>query len=170
MKKFVLYAMTFLAPSFVLSALQGSLYFSPVALPVAWIICLTYYSFRKSLMFSLFMNIPMSLVVISFSILPIGRLLILINIISFFFYLTRERFHTSLWHIALASGSGLFFFLTMDWLLDGLWFQFSAPNLLSWFGMSLSTTIFAFPFIYILEKIDKKIEYERVDTLENLRI
>ena len=170
MKKSILFTLSFMGISFFLTGLQSSLYFSPLALPAFWFIILTFYSFKKSLFFSILMNVPHALVIISFSLLPLPRLLILMNLMSLFFYFTRERFHTSNWHISMASSCGILFFLSMDWLLDSALYEFSYPSLFSWVGMALSTLLFSIPLVFILDKIDQKIEYERIDTLENLRI
>lgn len=170
MKKAFLFTISFMGICFFLTGLQSSLYFSPVALPSFWFIILTFYSFKKSLFFSILMNIPLALVIISFSLLPLPRLLILMNLMSLFFYFTRERFHTSNWHVSVASCCGILFFLSLDWLLDSTLYGFSYPNLFSWIGTALSTLLFSMPLVFVLDKIDQRLEYERIDTLENLRI
>ena len=170
MKKPFLFTLIFMGLSFLLSALQSSLYFLPLPRPAFWFIILTAYSFRKSLKFSLLMNIPHTLGLVSFSFLPLGRLLILMNLMSLFFYFTRERFHTNHWHMSLGSGCGILFFLSINWFLDSFFYGLHYPQLFHWMGMALSTALFSMPLMFILEAIDQRLEYERIDTLENLRV
>lgn len=170
MKKTISYCLTFLGFSFFLSGLQGSLYFSPIPLPSFWFIIFTFYTFRKSLRFSLLMNIPHALVIASFSTLNLGLFLILINFFTISFHFIWERFHTNRWHMSLSAGGGYFLFLLTFWIFETGPFQFHWPPVLQWFGASLSTLIVAPFLISVLDGINKRIEYERIDTLENLRI
>lgn len=162
--------MLFLFSSFIFSGLQATLYFFPVSMPLFWLIITTYYTFRKSLIYSLILNVAHTLLIISFTTLAPSRLLFSMNILTLVFYIIRERFHTGLIHIALASGVSTFFFLSGQWFLQILQKNLYLPPFGSWLGISLMTLVAAYPLAYFLEKIDGKIQFERVDTLENLRI
>ncbi len=170
MKKTLVFASIALGLSFILSGLQSSFYFFPIPLPAFWFIIFAFYSFRKSLSFSLLTNLAHAFVIISFSSVSISRLLIFLNLLSFFFYLIRERFHTNHWHISLACAGGSFVFMFSDWLIDAVQLGFNPPPIISWVSLSISTLVFAPPFVFLLDKIDQKIAYERIDTLQNLRI
>ena len=100
----------------------------------------------------------------------LSLLLVILNIITFTFAIIKERFHTSHIHIAIASGAGCLFFMLSTWSVQSFIHNIYSPNLLGWIGTSIMTLIFAPPLIFILNTIDEKIHFERIDTLENLRI
>ncbi len=170
MKKSVWSAITYLSVSFLLSGLQGSLYFFPIPLPAVWFIVLTFYSFRKSLLFCLWINIPHLFVVAAFSTVAWAPMLIQMNLMTLAFYIIRERFHTKPIHIALGAAGGFFIFQSMHWLRELYWGQWDWPPALSWLGSSLATLVVAPLIIMALDMVTQRIEYERIDTLENLRI
>jgi hypothetical protein len=170
MKKLFLQYSLFLGSSFILTGLQGALYFSPLPLPAFWFIIFTYYSFQKSLSFSLCINVAHALVIGSFAYLNFGVLLLVLNGMSLSFYLLKERFHTQIWHISLGTGFGLFLLHSVLWLIQNGEFFWAWPPLLEWVGTALATFLFSFPIIFLLDKFDRQIEYERIDTLENLRV
>lgn len=170
MKKYFWLSLIFLGFSFFLSGLQGSLYFFPIPLPAFWFIILTYYSFRKKLAFSLLLNIPHALIIAAFATVSVAKFIFLMNIVTIAFYFIRERFHTSQWHITLAAGGGVFLFLVTTWLADLGLHNLSWPPFLPWIGLSLSTLLFSPPLVLFLDRLDQRIEYDRVDMLENLRV
>lgn len=170
MKKFLLLSVLFLGSSFLLSGLQSSLYFFPLSIPAFWFIIFSYYSFKKSLLFTLAMNIIHALVIASFATPNLGQFLILLNLLSLAFYMLREHFHTNHWHISLASSAGFVFLMLACWFFSLGSTGWVFPNVLSWLGTATTTLIAAPPIIFLLDHFDKQIEYERVDTLENLRI
>ena len=170
MKKSVGLCLIYLLISFVLSGLQGSLYFFPIAMPFFWVIILTYYSFKKSLLFSLLANLAHIFVITAFTTMPPAQLLLIVNLISLSFYFLRERFHTNQWHMTAASASATFAIFLANWLLGMTGSGFYYPQFLTWLGASFITLLVAPAFIFILQKIDQRIEFERIDTLANLRV
>ncbi len=170
MKKNLWSALAYLSVSFFLSGLQGSLYFFPIPMPAVWFIVLTFYSFRKSLLFSLWLNIFHLMVLASFSTMAWAPMILQMNLITFAFYFIRERFRTETLHIVLGASGGYFAFQSMNWFFGLSWTQLSWPPLLTWTGTSLSTLILAPFIIFALDSVTHKIDYERIDTLENLRI
>ena len=170
MKKTALSLIYLLLLSFVLTALQGNLYFLPLSVPYFWFIIYTYYSFKKPLLVSLTANLLHVFILSAFTSLSIGLLLVVLNLITFFFSTVSERFHTQSGHIAFASAAGSFLFLFIVWISQCFFYPFYYPNLLSWIGTSIATLIVAPPIVYILGMIDQKVHYERIDTLQNLRI
>lgn len=170
MKKNLISLFFFLSVSFLLSGLQGSLYFFPIPMPYFWFIIFTYYSFRKNLLFSLIANICHAYVICSFTAIPISTLLLIMNFMTLGIVAVRDRFHTSQLHIAIASGLGCFFFLLSKWCMQGFYNSFFFPQVLSWFFVSLTTLLFAPLLIRFLKTFDERIHYERIDTLVNLRI
>ena len=162
----------FLGTSFFLSGLQSHLQFLPVPIPHFWFIIVTYYSFKKSLFFSLITNFLHSFIICSFTSLFIGLLLILINLLTFFFTIVGEQFRVNNRHITLAVGIGCFSFHFFKWCVQcfnhGFFFY---PQLFQWVSTSLVTLLMA-PFILsVFDKIDKKIhsDLEQVELLKNLR-
>lgn len=170
MKKNLLSLLFFLSVSFLLSGLQGSLYFFPISIPYFWFIIFTYYSFRKNLLFSLVANLFHAFVICCFTSISVSMLLITMNLLTLGFVAIRERFHTSQLHIAIASGLGCFFFLLSKWSIQCLYSSFFYPQLLSWVSVSFVTFLVSPLLIRFLASFDEKIHYERVDTLVNLRI
>lgn len=170
MKKILLPSLLFILTSFVLSGLQATLYFFPIQVPLFWITVHAFYSFRKSLLFSLTLNIAHTLVIISFSTTPAGQILLTMNFFTIVFYFIRERFHTGLAHIALASAVSSFIFFSANWFLHAIQRNLYFPNLGSWISMALTSLILSYPLAFFLEKMDDKIQFETIDTLENLRI
>lgn len=170
MKKALWSGLAYLGVSFFLSGLQGSLYFFPIPLPAIWFIVLTFYSFRKSLWFSLWLNIPHLLVIASFSVASWAPMILQMNAMTLAFYFIRERFHTQKLHIALGASGGFVIFQALTWLRESLWSAWSWPPLLSWVGTGLCTLLVAPFIIFALDSVTQRIDYERIDTLENLRI
>ena len=170
MKKIFLSSFLFLSTSFLLSALQGNLYFLPFSMPLFWTIILAYYSFRKSLKFVLLLNIAHCLVLISFSTIPPSHLIMSMNLFSLAFYFVKERFHTNFWHISLGASMAAVTFKMAQWLGSGLVHQFIFPNLLEWLRIGIITFAIAPFLVNFFERLDEKIQFERIDTLENLRI
>jgi hypothetical protein len=170
MKKTLWSALAFLGLSFLLSGLQGSLYFSPIPLPASWFVILTYYSFRKSLIFALCLNFAHIFVLASFAQIPWAPMILAMNLLTIAFSLISERFHTQSLHIALGASGGFLLFQTIDWFIRMPLWRLEWPPLLTWAGTSLSTLVVAPVLIFTLDAMTRKIEYERIDTLENLRI
>ncbi len=170
MKKNILSLTLFLTLSFFLSGLQGSFYFLPLPLPHFWFIILTFYSFQKPLLFILVANLTHALVLSAFSASTLAYPLLVINILSFCFFVFSQRFNTNWSHISIAAGLGCFTFHLTDWFLSGLSYGFATPNFLSWLSTSFVTFLFAPPLVHVLSSIDQRVYYERIDTLENLRI
>ena len=170
MKKYFLSSLLFLVPSFLLSALQGNLYFLPFSLPMFWCIFTAFYSFRKSLMNSLFLNLFHTIIIISFTTVNPSQLILTMNIFTLFCFIIRERFHTNLWYITLASSAMSFLFLFSQWFFTIFSKEFYFPSFLSWVGISLATGLFAPLILMFLDKLDQRIQIEKVETLENLRI
>ncbi len=170
MKKTLWSAVTFLGLSFILSGLQGSLYFFPIPMPATWFIVLAYYSFRRSLIFSLWLNIGHLFVIASFATVSWAPMLVQMNLMTLAFFIIKERFHTQPMHIALGASGGYFIFQSLHWFREMFWFQWSWPSVFSWFGTSLTTLLLAPLIIFALDTVTRRIEYERIDTLENLRI
>ena len=170
MRRTLLSLFLFLGTSFFLSGLQSNFYFLPFPVPHFWFIVLTYYSFKKDLLFSLVANILHSLIICSFSSISISFFLIIINLFSLSFHLIGKRFHTNNQHLVLAAGSGCFLFYFFKWCLLCLRYDFFYPSFLPWIGASLMTLIVALPFLFVFDRIDKKIHSERISLLKHLRI
>lgn len=170
MKKNALSLFCLISLSFLLSGLQGNLYFLPVAMPYFWFIIFTYYSFKKDLLFSLTANAIHVFVLSSFTSLSLSLLLTLLNLTGLVFFIIKERLHTTNLHITIASGAGCLFFIIANWSIKIFFNPFFTPNWTSWMGTFFTTLIVAPPLIFILDQIDHKIQFERIDTLENLRI
>jgi nitrogen fixation-related uncharacterized protein len=170
MKKKILLLLSCLGTSFLLSGLQGNFYFLPIPMPYFWFIVLTYYSFQKSIVFSLITNIFHALILSSFTSLSVSLLLVCLNLMTFIFATISERFNTTTLHIAIASGLGSLFFSFFLWTIQSLHYNFTPPPVGHWLGTSIMTFIFSVPLFFLLKSFDHKIQYERIDTLENLRI
>lgn len=170
MKKLFLSSLLFLIPSFMFTALQGNLYFFPISLPMVWCAILSYYSFKKTLLHSLLINIVHTVIIVSFTTITPSQLILTMNLFTLSCYFVRERFHTNNWHISLTSGALSFVFLFSQWALHVLSRNLYMPEFFSWVGTSISTVLFAPVFIYLVQSIDEKIQIEKVETLENLRI
>ncbi|MEM7646622.1 MAG: hypothetical protein AAF203_06925 [Pseudomonadota bacterium] len=170
MKKNFMSLILFLSVSFVCCGLQACLYFLPLPLPFFWFAILSYYSFKKSLLFALLINVIHVLVITTFTTVSGGLLLLIMNVFTLAFYLLRERFHTSHIHISVGSGIGCLLFLFSYWLGEGLLAGFSYPRILHWLLASVVTLIVTPPLVLFLESIDSWIHYERIDTLQNLRV
>ncbi len=170
MKKHLFSLVTFISFCFVLAGLQGNLYFLPVSVPSFWFIIFSFYSFKKPLLFSLVCNLLLALTITSFSAISISLLIGLLNIFTFAFVVIRERFHTSNFHIVVASGSGYLLFLFLKWFIQCFSQGFYYPNIVNWIVSAIFTTLLAPIFIAILSKLDEKIHFERIDTLQNLRV
>ena len=160
----------FLGTSFILSGLQSHLQLLPLPAPHFWFIIITYYSFRKNLFFSLTANIFHGFIICLFSSVFIGSFLILINLTTFFFVIIGERFPVNNRHMMTGAGAGCFLFLFFKWLFQCLNYGFSQPRLFQWISTSLATFIVAPFFFFVFDKIDKKINSERVETLKSLRV
>ena len=170
MKKTSVCLLLFITLSFFLCGIQASLYFLPFSLPYFWFVILTYYSFKKSLQFSLVCNLFHIFIISQFSSIGISSLLVNMNLVSLLFLILRDRFHIGLLQMSLSSGVGCLFFLFNSWFLSSMANGFYWPNLWSWVGSSLMTVLVAPAIIPILSFFDQKIHIERIDTLENLRI
>jgi hypothetical protein len=170
MKKNSVSLFLFLTFSFFLSGLQGSFYFLPLPLPHFWFIILTYYSFNKPLLFILVANLAQTLMLSSFSSSFLSIPLLTMNAISICFYAYSQRFNSDWKHMSLAAGIGSLAFHLIDWLLVSLQLGLRIPTLLPWISTSLVTLLLAPLIITVLSGLEKRIYYERIDTLENLRI
>lgn len=170
MKKQLLSLLFFLTLSFLLCGLQGTLYFLPFPRPYFWFIILTFYSFQKNLLFCLMANILHICVIGSYSAVSLSFLLLIMNFYSLFLILIRERFHTSKRHVIVASGSGCLFFLVAQWFFECFQVQFYSPPIWSWLFTSLMTFAISPLIVLLLDKVNTYIQFETVDTLENLRI
>lgn len=170
MKKNALTLLLFLSLSFLLCGIQSSLYFLPLPVPYFWFIILTYYSFNKNLAFALLCNFLHIFVISQFSSVHLSSLLINMNILTLIFLIFRDRFHIGLLQTSLSAGLGCLTFLIISWTLNSMLYGIYIPNILSWIGISLMTSLFSILIIPIVKTVDKKIHTERVDTLENLRI
>lgn len=170
MKKNLLCLTFFLTISFFLSGLQASLYFLPVPLPHFWIIVLTYYSFQKPIVFSLSANLFHILVLASFSSTLFSIPLLVMNVLTLSFHMISQRFNTTWTHLSFAAGFGSLTYHVLDWFLAGMVHAFAYPSLFTWASTSLVTFLFTPVLTPILHSVDKRIHYDRVDTLENLRV
>ncbi len=170
MKKNILSAFFFLATSFFLSALQGNLYFLPFSMPIFWAIIMAYYSFRKSLEFAMVLNILHCLLLISFTTTSPSQIILTMNLFTLAFYFVKDRFHTNFWHISIAAALSAVSFKVSQWILTSFFHQLIFPNILEWFGTGIITFATALFLVNFLERVDEKIQFERIDTLENLRI
>ena len=170
MKKELISSLLFLAPSFLLSALQGNLYFSPISLPMFWCIFLTYYSFKKSLPQSLLLNIAHCFIIASYTTASLSQLILTMNGFSLVCYALRSRFNTGTIHMTLTSGAITLIFFISQWLLQVTSDSLYLPRLLGWIGTALVTTLVAPFFMHLLSAIESKIQAEKVETLQNLRV
>ncbi len=170
MKRPLMSLVLFLGTSFFLSSLQGHLQLLSLPIPHFWFIIITYYSFRKSLFFSLTANFLHGFIICLFSSIFIGLLLLLINLSTFFFVIIGERFPVNNKHIVIGAGAGCFLFHFFKWFVQCLNYGFSQPQFFQWISTSLATLIVAPFFLYIFDKIDKKIHFERIEVLKSLRV
>ncbi len=169
MKRSLMSLLLFLGTSFILSGLQSHLQFLPLPVPHFWFIIITYYSFKKSLFFSLITNFFHSFIICSFTSIFIGFLLILINILTFLFIIIGEKFPINNKHIVIGSGAGCFLFHLLKWCVQCISYGFFHPQFFQWISTSLVTLIVA-PFIlFVFDKTDKKIHLERIELLKSLR-
>ena len=170
MKKNAFSLFFLMSVSFLLSGIHGNLYFLPLPMPYFWFAIFAYYSFRKSLNYVIVANLMHIFVITSFSAAKPAALLLLLNLFSLAFLFIRERFHTTRGHIAIASGTGTFLFLFINWSIQSFAGHFMYPQFFIWLGISFSTLLFALPLIAFCQKIDDRFYVERIDTLQNLRI
>ncbi|MCB0379477.1 MAG: hypothetical protein KDD33_13370 [Bdellovibrionales bacterium] len=163
--------MIFLFVSLILSGLQASLHFLPFALPAFWFTVMVYYSFEKPLLFSLIANSFHIFVLTEYTSASLAPLLFSMNIVSLVLVFLRGRFHLGMLEKTTATAISFLSFQLSYWILAS-WFldQFYYPNLLAWLGMALVTTL-AFPLVFVfLKMIDSRLNTQRVDTLEILRV
>ena len=170
MKKELISLFYFLLIGFLLSGLQSSFYFLPIPMPHFWFIILTYCGLKKSLLFNLVANIFQVIVISAFTVTLVSLFLLLLNGISLGLWTFRERFHTNRLQMSLAAGFGSFLFLFLVWTWESLSYGFSFPPILQW-TLEAGVTLICAPWlVYILESLDSWVHYERIDTLQNLRV
>ena len=169
MKRSSMSLIMFLGVSFFLSSLQSHLQFLPLPIPHFWFIIITYYSFKKSLFFSLTTNFLHGFIICSFTSVFIGLLLIFINLLTFVFIIIGEQFPINNKHIVMGAGAGCFLFHFFKWCVQCLNHGFFHPQFFQWISTSLATLIVAPFLLAIFDKIDKKIHLERIEILKSLR-
>jgi hypothetical protein len=170
MKKPLSLAFLYLFVSFFLCGVQGSLYFLPLAMPFFWMIILTHYSFQRSLLFSILTNIPHALVITSFTSLSLSFLLIMMNLVSLTFFFFKDRFHINLWYKMSGAAAGTFTLLSTTWVVGVFNKGFYYPDIFSWTASSIFTFLFSPLLFLFFQRLEQRIELERVDMLANLRV